>query len=81
MKDSSGSELIVGTWTAVSYGTDVNGDNILQESEKVSISEGTSLMQTYHADGTGKIVIKGADTPAKTTETAWKLINKIRYLR
>lgn len=78
--DTSRSELIVGTWTAVAYGTDKNGDNILQESEKEPITEGVSLLQTYNADGTGKIVTKGPGTPANTTSTTWRFINNDQIL-
>lgn len=80
VKNSSRSELIVGTWTAVAYGTDVNGDNILQESEKDPITEGVSLVQTYNADGTGEIVTKGPGSPAKITPTTWKFINNDKIL-
>ena len=80
VKDPSRSELIIGTWTAVAYGIDVNGDNILQESEKEPIGEGVSLVQTYNADGTGKIVTKGPGDPAKTTPTTWKFINNDQIL-
>lgn len=48
-KNTTRSELIVGTWTAVAFGTDANGDNILQESEREPIGEGVSLVQTYNA--------------------------------
>ena len=75
VKDTSRSELIIGTWTAVAFGTDKNGDNVLQESEKEPITEGVSLLQTYNADGTGNIVTKGPGEPAKTTSTTWKLVN------
>ena len=80
VKNTSRSELIIGTWTAVAYGTDVNGDNILQESEKEVIGEGTSLVQTYNANGTGQIVAKGPETPAKITPTTWKFISNDQIL-
>lgn len=80
VNDTPRSELIIGTWTAVAYGTDVNGDGILQESEKETIGEGVSMMQTYNADGTGKIVTKGPGDPAKTTPTTWKFINNDQIL-
>ena len=81
VKDNSRSELIIGSWTAVAFGTDKNGDNILQESEKEPITEGISLVQTYNADGTGKIVTKGPGDPAKTTSTTWNLLIMTKYLR
>lgn len=78
---TSRSELIIGTWTAVAAGADVNGDNILQDSEKDPVPEGTSLIQTYNADGTGKITVKVAGVEAKETMTTWKFINNDQTLQ
>lgn len=80
VNDPSRSELIAGTWTAVAYGINVNGDNILQESEKQPSGQGVSLVQTYNANGTGKIVTKDPGEPANTTETTWKFINNDQIL-
>lgn len=79
-KNTTRSELIVGTWTAVAFGTDANGDNILQESEREPIGEGVSLVQTYNANGTGQIVTKGSGEPAKTTQTTWKFVDNDKVL-
>lgn len=78
---TSRSELIVGTWTAVAAGPDVNGDNVLQDSEKIPVSEGTSLVQSYNADGTGKIVVSAAGVESKETQITWKFINNEQTLQ
>ena len=70
-KDKTLSELLVGTWTAVAYGVDANNDFILQQSEKTPIPAGSSLVETFNANGTGTITATAAGSPPSVTNITW----------
>ena len=74
-KDKSLSELLVGTWTAVAYGVDANNDFILQESEKTPIPAGSSLVETFNANGTGTITATTAGNQPSVAFITWSAQN------
>lgn len=82
-KDSSKSrnELVVGTWTAVALGEDANNDNVLQESEKTPIPAGSSLVETFNANGTGTVTATASGNPPSVTNITWSLVNNDKTLR
>lgn len=82
-KDSSKSrsELIVGNWTAVAFGVDANNDNVLQESEKTPIPAGSSLVETFNANGTGTVTATASGNPPTVTKITWAFVNNDVTLR
>ena len=77
-KSSSGSASIVGTWKVTQYAIDVNGNAVLDNSEK--ITDTTNNKITFNNNGTGSIFeIEHGDTINLVFN--WALENNNAWLR